>query len=246
MELSRDTGKLDQFFKLEVILKIERRFGDNVFVVQRDGSVYEYKRFTACKNVVATTIASGATLQMGILPVAPLNVPARYASNMMLKFSSPIVVHSHSSLEGYFKMPYEIAAVSFDHGDARIIDAVSLSLPKYALYDTPENGVICRSYSTALFQKVPSPALHQEAIGRINIHNTTDTAQSINKVVFLADGVDFYFDKTRVFFKDVEANIKEINNKTVLETNIADALWTHNTTGLGQKQITRYIMEQGF
>ena len=236
----------DDYCRLDVTLRLERQFGNIVLIVERNGSAHDYKRFDGDTCVVTKTIASARGLKMGILPLAPVNVPARYGSNMMLKFENPLVMQSHSRLEGYFKMPYEIGAVSFDTGESRIIDTFCLGLPKYGLYGNPENGIICRSYKTKLSSEVPAPKIHQEAIGRLRIHNDTGSTQSLNKVVFQVEGVDFYFSQNRVFFKDVEATIKNVASKTVIETGLADARWSHDTTGLAQNPVSHYTMEWGF
>lgn len=246
MSFSQPLDKPDHYCRLEVASKIERRFGNNVLVIEKNGSGYDYRRFTAGECIVRNTIASAGELQMGILPVAPVHVPARYGSNMMLKFSNPVVMQSHSSLDAYFKMPYEIGAVSFDNGSPSVIDAISLGLAKYGLYGNPEDGSVCRSYRTDLYSDVPEPKAHQEAVGRVALRNETDVTQTVNKLVFPVAGVDFYYDQDRIFFKDVEATVKEVAKKTIIETKIADARWRGNSTEMAQNAESHYTMEWGF
>jgi hypothetical protein len=246
MSLSQPLDKPDNYCRLEVISRIERRFGNNVLVVEKSGPGYDYRRFEADECVVKNTIASAGALEMGILPVAPVHVPARYGSNMMLKFANPLVMQSHSSLDAYFKMPYEIGAVSFDNGRASVIDAISLGLAKYGLYGNPEDGSVCRSYRTELYAENPEPKMHQEAVGSVRLRNETDTTQTVNKLVFPVAGVDFYYDRDRVFFKDVEATIKEVAKKTIVETKVVDARWRGSSTGLAQQSESHYSMEWGF
>lgn len=246
MALSQPVGEPDHYCRLEVSSRIEKQFGNNLLVVEKAGSRYDYRRFAAGDCVFENIIASEENLQVAILPVAPVHVPTKYGSNMMLKFANPLVIQSHSSIEGYFKMPHEIGVMSFDNGNPHTIDTISLGLSKYGLYGNPENGQICRSYQTKLFSDFPEAKLHQEAIGKIRIRNETSVTHNVSKIVFPADDVDFYFDKNRVFFKDVEATIKEISKKVVLETNVVDSQWGYASTNLGRKPDTSYTMEWGF
>lgn len=238
--------KPDHYCRLEVTSRVERQFCNNVLIVEKNGPNYDYMRLTDGDRAAKSTIVSGEPLQMGILPIAPVHVPAMYGSNMMLKFASPLVIHSHSAVDGFFKMPYEIGVVSFDNGDHRIIDAVSLGLPKYGLYGNPENGTVCRSYQTELSPDMPKAELHHEAIGKLKIRNETSRTHNLSKVVFPVEGVDFYFDENRVFFKDVEAKINEVSGKTILEAKVVDAQLNYNITGLAQNPHPSYTMELGF
>lgn len=58
--------------------------------------------------------------------------------------------------------------------------------------------------------------------------------------------MDFYYNHDRVFFKDVEATVKEVAKKMIVETKVVDARWRGSSTGLAKQPESHYTMEWGF
>lgn len=238
---------LDYYGEYTVERKIEKHFGNNNIVTFKvDHNKYGYQRFENEILVQEKVIASDKSLVLGIFPVAPLNTPARYASHIMLRLRTPLVLDPKFHVDAYLTMPIEIGVVRSSGDDVQIIDAFSVAQPKYALYGIPELGVICRYHETRINPEIPKVAPYKEAVVRVHFHNYTDKINTINLIVFPIEGADFYYRKNEAYYSDIEVVIEEKLLQTALKVDIINAEWVGERTNFKQKFNGKYAMEWGF
>lgn len=137
---------------------------------------------------------------IGIFPVVPLFTPKSVAKNLYLKFRSPVVVDQRGEVEVLARMPIEIGVYRQSRDEEILLDAFSLRQPQYALYGSPESGVVCRYYETDVGtdaageggeeeKKDAPPAKYEEARVRITIKNDIDNVVKVSRVVIPLAGV---------------------------------------------------------
>jgi uncharacterized protein len=152
----------------------------------------QYKRYAGETLKAETTIMSDLDpVVIGIFPVPPLFTPASVATRLYLKFKSPIVVDQGSEAVVYAKMPVEIAVFRQSAEEELLIDAFSPARQRYALYGTPESGVVCRFVEsiTGNTKEEVAPEKYYEALVRIRIRNDIDDIVRVTKVIVPLEGV---------------------------------------------------------
>jgi len=237
---------LETYGEFKIEGKVEKTF-DNVDLVmfRVDHNKYGYQRIENENIVIEKILASDGPLLLGIFPVAPLNLPAEYATHMMLKLTSPIVLDPKSHVDAYLTMPIEIAVVRSTTTDVQMVDVFSLGKIKYALYGIPENGIICRYYETKINPEIPKTAPYKEAALRVHFHNYTDKINTISRLVFPIKGADFYYRKHDAYYSDLEAIIESSLLQTFLRIDVSSGKWVADRTNMRQKFDGKYLMARG-
>jgi hypothetical protein len=243
----KEIEEFDDYREIVVEQKVERHFGHHHLVMFKvDFNKYAYQRFEGDKLVVEKIIASDRALRLGIFPVSPIHTPAKYASHMMLKLVTPLVLDPKSHVDAYLTMSIEIGVVRSSGDDVQIIDAFSVGQPKYGLYGIPELGILCRYHETRINPEIPKATPYKEAVFRAHFHNYTDKINTINRVVFPIEGADFYYRKNEAYYSDIEVVIEYALTKFVATVDVTNAEWVGTKTNLRQKFDPSYVMLWGF
>jgi hypothetical protein len=239
--------RLEAYGEFKIEGKIQKKF-DNVDLVmfKLDHNKYSYQRVENENIVTEKIVASDGPLSLGIFPVAPLNLPAKYATHMMLKLASPIVLDPKSHVDAYLTMPIEIAVVRSITDDVHMIDMFSLGKIKYALYGIPENGIICRYHETKISPDIPETAPYKEAALRVHFHNYTGRISTISRLVFPIEGADFYYRKHEAYYSDLQVIVEGSLLQTFLRIDVSSGEWAASRTNMRQKFDGKYIMTRGF
>ncbi len=216
------------------------------FTINRlDYNRYGYDRYEHSKHVMSKIIAYHDTLKVGVYPIAPTNIPNRYAEHAMIILEEQLIVSPRSSIECYLKMPIEVGVVALME-DPIIVDSYSLGYTKYALYGLPERGIICRYYKSKVYLDIPKVKHLQEAIVPCIFRNYSNSSKIINRVVFPIKDRDLYYDQSNAYFDRVEMVLQEKLGRDVAEVNVIDAEWNAKRARIGKAYSNRYIMEWGF
>jgi hypothetical protein len=108
-----------------------------------------------------------------------------------LKFRTPVIVDQRSQAVVYAKMPIEIGVYRQSKDEEMLIDAFSLRPQQYALYGSPESGVVCRYIQTEISTNEDDirPAKYEQALVRIRIKNDIDNVVKVSRVIVPMDRV---------------------------------------------------------
>lgn len=167
-------------------------FGENRIEINSAGSSLSYRRHTGSELAAEAMIVSNEDpVIIGVFPTPPLFTPAAVAKNLYLKFRTPVVVDQGSQAVIYGKMPIEIGVYRQSNDEEMLIDAFSRMRQQYALYGSPESGVVCRYTETdiSIDKDDIKPAKYEEALVRVRIKNDIDNVVKVSKVIIPMDGV---------------------------------------------------------
>ncbi len=167
-------------------------FGENRIEINSAGPSLSYRRHTGSELAAEAMIVSNEDLVViGVFPTPPLFTPAALAKNLYLKFRTPVVVDQRSQAVVYAKMPIEIGVYRQSKDEEMLIDAFSRTRQQYALYGSPESGVVCRYTETEISTNKDDikPAKYEEALVRVRIKNEIDNVVKVSKVIIPMDGV---------------------------------------------------------
>jgi uncharacterized protein len=167
-------------------------FGENRIELNSVGSALSYKRYAGSELAAEAMVVSNEDpIIIGVFPNPPLFTPAAIAKNVYLKFNTPVVVDQRSQAVVYAKMPIEIGVYRQSNDEEILVDAFSHKRQQYALYGSPESGVVCRYTETEVSTNNDDikPAKYEEALVRVRIKNDIDNVVKVSKVIIPMDGV---------------------------------------------------------
>jgi hypothetical protein len=167
-------------------------FGENRIEINSVGSSLLYRRYMGNELAAEATIVSNEdSVIIGVFPNPPLFTPRAIAKNVYLKFVTPVVVDQQSQAVVYAKMPIEIGVYRQSKDEEMLIDTFSRRPPQYALYGSPESGVVCRYTETEISTNNDDikPAKYEEALVRVRIKNDIHNVVKVSRVIIPMDGV---------------------------------------------------------
>jgi len=207
------TPYLDSTYKpIRIDEKSKVIFGNHLVSIepQKKSTESIYRRFEGGKIAVEQILSiSNSDYTISTIPIPPVNLPSKISDHLMLKFTMPIVIDAGGQILKYCTMPIELAVIRKNSDSSRlpgIIDAFSVSRPKYALYGEPHNGLITRFQNVSLYDDLDevNATRFEQAKIEISIINSTDTSIKLNRIVLPAAQMNFFYD-----------NDNEVNNQTV-------------------------------
>src|SRR2546426_782803 len=130
-------------------------------------------------------------VMIGVFPIPPLFTPTAVAKNVFLKFNTSVIVDQRSQAVVYGKMPVEIGIYRQSKDEEVLLDSFSRKRQQYALYGSPESGVVCRYTETEISVNNDDmkPAKYEDALVRIRIKNDIDNIVKVSRVIIPMDGV---------------------------------------------------------
>lgn len=166
--------------------------GENRIEINSIGSSLQYRRYAGSELAAEAMIVSNENaMTVGVFPVPPLFTPKAIAQNLYMKFKTPVVVDQRSQAVVYAKMPIEIGVYRQAKDEEMLIDAFSRTRQQYALYGSPESGVVCRYIETEISTNSEDikPTKYEEALVRIRIKNDIENVVKVSKVIVPMDDV---------------------------------------------------------
>lgn len=160
--------------------------GSNKIIVGSEGTAFRYRRYDGNALVSDSLIVTDSReTHLGIFPNPPTRVPKEVAKNIYIKFKSPIIIDHRSVAVLYSKMPIEIGVYRQHKDEELLIDVFSLAPTRYALYGTPEAGVVCRYIETDAVTEESALEVKQyeEAKVRIRVTNDINNVIKVNKII---------------------------------------------------------------
>lgn len=166
--------------------------GSSKVVVSSAGHAFKYMRYEG--DVLASDsliVTDSHETHLGIFPNPPLRTPREVAKNVFIKFKSPVIVDHRSVAVLYSKIPVEIGVYRQHKDEELLIDVFSLSPPRYALYGTPEAGVVCRYIEAEAVTEESALEVKQyeEAKVRIRVTNDINNVIKISKIIIPIEDV---------------------------------------------------------
>lgn len=211
-----------------------------------------YRRFEGEELKTQASISSRTIpVVFGVFPTPPIFTPKQVSKNMYLKFGSPVIVDQRSEVMVYAKMPIEVGVFRQSDDEEFMIDAFSPSQQKYALYGSPDSGVVCRYSDTVPVSSHEElkPEKYREAAVSILIRNGIDNIVRVSKVIIPLDGVvlDHAHDDSWLS-GSVEMSLDSAFGKDIVSVRLVNAKVKRlDKTSLLKREDTRtFLMDAGY
>ena len=176
------------------------------------GKVKNYYR--KCKNEEVRKVVAAKEGKLFVVPVEPVNLPKiGIAEHLLIELEEPYIIEPFISDSFYLKFPVEIGVFLVDKKDVERIDIFTQTKQKYTLYGSPENGIICRWWKSAIYEDKPEVKKLEEGIMKVDIKNEYREWVEIKKLVFRAFDMKIFYNSHAYMHSYVT-----IHKKTMAET----------------------------
>jgi len=197
------------------INNFQAEFGDFRLKVERNGKLYTYIR--EGRDRVESAVSSNSS-KLIVNPVEPVNLPKNITNLLQINFSRKIIMEPDSFAEVYVKFPIEIGVFLASKKKIEAVDVFSLQKPKYSLYGSPSDGVVCRYWESEVFLKKPEIDPLKEGMIRLKVENKADEWVSLKSLVFDVYGMKIYYnDESVLCFGEVEIKSERVGETTFIE-----------------------------
>lgn len=197
--------------QLDVGKVLEVKVGEERIRITRVDDLCHYER-----SGVDKLFTCGDSIYL--YPLPPVNVPVRMFNHIYFKLENSIAIGPGEGVEGFIAMPVEVGVFASSGGG--VIDIVSPKPPKYALYGSPEQGLIGR-YVRTRFYKARFEASPFTAETPLVITNSTDEWVEVTRIVVPAARVRLYYRDSSVRAARINMNVTSHTTATVSVTDKA-------------------------
>lgn len=123
----------------------------------------------------------------------------------MLRFPEKVVLLPGESMTVYAVTPMDVAVLLEMGGEPRLIDVLTPSKFKLAVYGDVSEGVLCRSYDTRIYKGLMGRPGEGEALFRLTMENGTKRAIEVSRMILPAEQMTFYYSDDSAYLEDVRA-----------------------------------------
>lgn len=218
-----------------------------------ESGAYTYHRQPAD---VTKIISSTSNLLLN--PIEPVTQPKQITHYLLLDITPPISLSPNIALTLFATFPIEIGIFSqikkeTDLGffteprkTITLIDTFTFTNPKYTLYGTPDQGIICRFWKTKIHHKTPEINPLLEGIMKIDLENTGSWTE-LTKLVFDARHMKIYYSDIAYLNASVKITNKtaETSFKDILDQDMRKAVTLFSLTKIPVVEKEAFTMEWG-
>ncbi|MEM0332220.1 MAG: DUF432 domain-containing protein [Archaeoglobaceae archaeon] len=171
---------------------------DNTYIYLREGSERVEKAIL------------GDAVEIVVNPVEPVNLPKNITNYLMIEFRRKILLEPGREDYFYVTFPIEIGVFVVKSKEVGLVDIFSFLKPKYTLYGSPDQGVICRYWLSEVYDRIPELDKVREGIVELRITNQSEKWVEISKVVFDVYTMHIYYNDRMSF---ASAYMKVLSSK---------------------------------
>jgi hypothetical protein len=164
------------------------RDGLSLSLEMREGH-YQYRRDLA-GNVVEKAISVGLS-RLLVHPVEPFYAGPEMAGHLELEFP-PLIIEAGATETIFLTFPVEIGIFVEGLRDTEVLDAFSMTAPKYSLYGSPHRGVITRFGRSGRHREPPVVDGAREGVLRLTIRNMLSEWAKVSRVVMDTPEINLY------------------------------------------------------
>ncbi len=186
--------------------------GVSLFLEKKEGRIIYFRQGMGEEYSKEILAEKGSFV---LTPVEPFHLPVGVGTHLLIDFSRSVVIEPRSSKTVFATFPLELAcAITHKQAGEHILDVFALSRPKFTLYGSIRNGLVCKYWKSDTYISIPRLNPLEQGVISINIQNSSGRWTEINKAVFSAPGMKIYYGPELVSLK---ASMK-ISNEYTAET----------------------------
>lgn len=181
-----------------------------------EDNIYRYKRVFGQNRTEKSIISESPELI--ISPVEPIFPERKIAPFLYIDFEQNIEVEPDSSYTVFCIVPVNLGIFISSGKNTELIDIISFSPEKYALYGDPAHGVVGRYAKSRIYGSKPDFDCLLGAVLELNLINSSGSWIEVSKAVFNATQMRMYYNHKDVYLK---ARMRVLN-QMIAETDFED------------------------
>jgi len=186
-------------------------FGDTqITLTKRNDSLIEYLRKSPNSEKKLLFSTKGSLI---VEPFPPVFLPKKITSFILLEFESGVMVEPSGTSTFYTSFPVENGVIVAGKNDVEVVDVFSEEKPKYTLYGTIEQGVICR-YCRAPVEFEPEKK-SDHAVVKMSIKNRYREWVNVTKAVIDCNALNIFYSESSIRASNVTMEIQNREVATV-------------------------------
>lgn len=198
-------------------LPLEMDFQGVSLLVKKHEGGFLYRREGRGNSVEKVILSEKGSLLLS--PVEPFYLPVGISNHLLIAFEQPIMVEPRTTRDALVTFPLElVSAIDRRRAGRRILDTFTLCQPKFTLYGSIKDGLICKYWQSKVYNTIPSVNPLEYGVMKLAIQNTSARWVEAQKAIFSAQGMKIYFSQSLVSLK---ATMK-ISSENTAETNFVD------------------------
>ncbi|RLF66937.1 MAG: hypothetical protein DRN30_01195 [Thermoplasmata archaeon] len=152
-------------------------------------------KYIRSKNdlILADSLVIGSS-DVVIVPIYPVLVPKKITDYVLVELDRKIEIAPSAKTEFYIQIPVDIAVYAYRDKDFTIIDIIPGYKPKYALYGSPNEGVIARYMRTSIYNSEPTPEIGK-AVALVRVRNKTRGWVTLTKILVHSNNLRLYYEE---------------------------------------------------
>ena len=166
---------------------------------------------------IKKTISSLSNLLIN--PIEPVTQPKQITHYLLIELTPSVLLSPNTTLTFFTTFPVEIGICTeppktlelgffTEPQKITLIDSFTLTSPKYTLYGTPNNGLICKWWKSSTHTKILDVNPLYEGILHLTIQNTSSEWTELTKLVFDAHHMKLYYTTIAYMNASVKVNTK--------------------------------------
>lgn len=159
-------------------------------------NAFSYYRIDSESNELEKMIPSNTDdLTIELVPIRPLNYPARRTNQAYLKLDKTIRLAKQSATTFSVYCPIEVGIFAVSENGSDPIDCFTCDPEnsRFGLLGTPDDGRLCKLFKT----KIVGPEEHSvpffNSVMKVTIENQTDIGHNLEKIVFPITDNEIYY-----------------------------------------------------
>lgn len=206
------SSEFSNFGKYNILESLDLILPENKIHIEKVAdNVFSYLRQDSNSKITEKMIPSNSEqLSIEIVPIRPLNYPARRTNQVYLKFDKTIRLASQSATTFLVYCPIEVGIFALTEKGPDPIDCFSCDQinSRFGLLGTPDNGKLCKFFKTKIVGSEEKSTPFFNSIMKVTIENQTDVGHNIEKAVFQITDNEIYYQNSNAIIDSLKITLK--------------------------------------
>jgi hypothetical protein len=184
-------------------------------------NVFLYLRKDSEGNITEKVIpVKGNKMKIEVVPIRPLNYPARRTNFVYLKFDQEVFLSKNTSTSFLVRCPIEIGVflVHDSHKDSMDYFTCDPSSSRFGLYGSPDTGKLCKFFKVPIVKTELDSEPFLSCVMKINFENLLERGYTITKTIFPITDHFLYYKEDKAQLDSLKVTLRKRIGVEYVET----------------------------
>lgn len=184
-------------------------------------NVFLYLRKDSEGNITEKVIpVKGNKMKIEVVPIRPLNYPARRTNFVYLKFDQEVFLSKNTSTSFLVRCPIEIGVflVHDSHKDSMDYFTCDPSSSRFGLYGAPDTGKLCKFFKVPIVKTELDSEPFLSCVMKINFENLLERGYTITKTIFPITDHFLYYKEDKAQLDSLKVTLRKRIGVEYVET----------------------------